>query len=103
MVAVSEARSDAIVIQLESLRRERMSYVTRVAGLMRRSGCEAETQGYLSLIENINEACIRLAGNSQRDQFSADLGKRACQQIDGSSPDGKQFSAQYGHSLVRTG
>lgn len=61
MAAQFDDRSDAAAIQLESLRRERLCYVIRLAELMRRTDSQTEVLGYLRYIENVNEACIRLA------------------------------------------
>ena len=47
--------------QIEALRQERSRYVARVSELMRRPDRHAEVHAYLHLIDNINNACIKLA------------------------------------------
>ena len=61
-----DVHAHTATLQLESLYKERMCYVMRVAEIMRLSERHEEVQGYLRLIANINEACISLAGAAVR-------------------------------------
>lgn len=47
--------------QIHQLQVERRNYVERIANLMRFPERRQEVEGYLKLIDQINEACSRLA------------------------------------------
>lgn len=61
MAATKVSRMDIVDQQLAALQRERSMYIARIAALMKTPGKAAELEGYLRLVENVNEAAIRLA------------------------------------------
>ncbi len=52
--------------QIQMMQVERQNYVARVAELMRDPDRHEEVEGYLGLIDQINNACISLAQVARR-------------------------------------
>ena len=57
------ARQSVIDLALQSLQQERTACVERLGVMLASNGNDAEVQGYLRRIENINAALVRLAGS----------------------------------------
>lgn len=66
MAAAGIARIDIVDQQLAALQQERSLYIERIAALMKAPGRSSELEGYLRLVENVNEAAIRLARSAER-------------------------------------
>lgn len=66
------AENDVVSKQLEALQRERSTYCARVSMLVNVDGRNAEVQGYLRLIDNINAACLRLARGTDKSTRTLD-------------------------------
>lgn len=62
--------------QIEQLQVERRNYVERIANLMRFPERHREVEGYLKLIEQINNACSRLARLAPREPAATETGFR---------------------------
>ena len=61
MLAGTESYSSFVEHQLSNLQKERTVYVMRLSELLGSPNRAVEVKGYLRIIENINEAAIRLA------------------------------------------
>ena len=62
MQMTDEQPSSAIEHALQGLQEERTSCVRRLEAVLSNRGPDLEVEGYLRLIDNINDALIRLAG-----------------------------------------
>jgi hypothetical protein len=54
----------ALDFQLDSLAKERLGYTLRVKALIGSPDHQTEIEGYLRMIEQVNDAAIRLARNA---------------------------------------
>ena len=62
MQITNEQPASSIELALAGLQEERSSCVRRLEAVLHSQGAQAEVEGYLRLIANINAALIRLAG-----------------------------------------
>ena len=63
MLAHHYEMPSVVDLAIQGLREEHAACVRRLGHMVADPGCQEEVQGYLSRIENINQALIRLAGS----------------------------------------